>query len=394
MRRVVLLILAVAALLVALTTTGTATPSRRAKPPKSTTTTTVAPTTTTIAPTTTTAGPTTTTAAGCVPGTPITITVGGTYTGCYRSTDPATPAVRLQTAQPVLFDHARIEHTGKGLEDSVFGTQVTLQDSTFTQLPLTQVVNHRAVELEQVGSFTADHNRLTDGDGMWIGGPTSGPITVRYNDATDIGRYPHPTAGNCCVQFLQLDHVVSASIEVAWNRVTNTPGSSDAEDVINFYASGGTDSAHRSQVHHNLLDGSYDRSLSGDDTGTGMNLGDFADAHNYGHDNTLVSTTNAGIGISQADNYADNNLIVSDGAPQADPNGQAILAFENVTPPGAHATGNRVNFHRSTTDPTQWTCYMSAYCTGTTIVTLTEDQARAEWETSRQAAGVTVGPRP
>jgi hypothetical protein len=248
-----------------------------------------------------------------------------------------------------------------------------------------------------VGSFTAENNLLVDGDGMWVGGPTSGAVTVRYNDAVNIGRYPHPTAGNCCVQMMQLDHVVTCPIEIAWNKATNAPGQSDAEDVINFYSSGGTDSTHRSDVHHNLIDGSYDRSLSGDDTGTGMNLGDAGDAHNFAHDNVLVSVTNAGIGISQTDNYADANLVVSDGSPQSDPNGQAILAFESVSPAGVHATNTRYNFHRSLSDPTQWPCYQSAYCAGPPSdqqVDLTEDQARAEWEATRVAAGVTVGPRP
>jgi hypothetical protein len=374
-------------------------PWANAHPKRTTTTvaaTTTSTTTTTLPATTTTVAPTTTIVAGCVPGTPITITAGGTYSGCYRSTDPAVPAVTLATSQPVTLDHARVEHTGKGVEDTVTGTQLTVLDTVFQQLVLSQVVNHRAIELEGVASFIAEHNQLTDGDGFWVSGGvlTTGPISVRFNNEVNIGRYPHPTNINCCVQFVQFDHVVTWPFEIAWNKMTNAPGQSDVEDNINFYFSGGTDSAHRSDVGHNLIDGAYDRSLSGDDTGGGINLGDAGAAHNFGHDNVIVSTTNYGIAVHQLDNYADSNLIVNDGAEQADPNGQAVLAFQNVSPVGVHATNTRYNFRRFASDPDQWPCYQSVYCSGGVQVGLSEQDARDEWEAARVAAGVTVGPRP
>jgi hypothetical protein len=242
MRRVGL-VLALVALLCA---TGAAALAPTRKPPKPTPTPTATATST----------------SSCSPGTPVTVTTATTLTGCYRSTDPAVPAVKISTTAPVTLDHARVEHTGKGIEDTLTGSQVTTKDTVYQQLPLTQIVNHRAIELEGVASFTAEHNRLVDGDGMWIGGPTSGTVAVRFNEATNIGRYLHPMDSNCCVQFVQFDHVVSDSIEVGWNKITNTPGQSDAEDVISFYFSGGTDSAHRSNVHHNLVDGAYSRGLS------------------------------------------------------------------------------------------------------------------------------------
>ena len=81
-------------------------------------------------------------------------------------------------------------------------------------------------------------------------------LRVSYNLATNIGRYPHPTAGGCCVQFLGLDNVVTPDGQIHWKHA-NTPGQSGVEDNIGFYVSGGTDSAHRIDVGYNLIDGAY-----------------------------------------------------------------------------------------------------------------------------------------
>ena len=72
--------------------------------------------------------------------------------------------------------------------------------------------------------------------------------------------------------------------------------------------------------------------------------------------------------------------------------GQAFIIFENVNPPGPRATGNRINFVRSP-GGAQQPYWQPEYCADNVIVDLTEDQARAEWETARLAAGQVVGPR-
>ena len=140
------------------------------------------------------------------------------------------------------------------------GTRLTIVDSVFDQTNPGAVVNHRAVVVNQPASFVFEHNRLTDTDGVLIHGLTSlrvNPLRVSYNLAVNIGRYPHPTADNCCVQFLQLDHVVTPAGQVEWNHTRNLPGQSGVEDNIDLYVSGGTDSTHRFDVGHNLIDGAY-----------------------------------------------------------------------------------------------------------------------------------------
>ena len=48
---------------------------------------------------------------------------------------------------------------------------------------------------------------------------------------------------------------------------------------------------------------------------------------NYAHDNVVVSTTNYGISVNGANNYATNNVLVNDGAEQDSSFGQAIVAM-------------------------------------------------------------------
>jgi hypothetical protein len=359
----------------------------RAGEPTTTTATTEAPTTTTTAATTT-----TTTAASCDP---ITITTGGTYSGCYTSTDAAVPAVTLSTTQPVTLDHAQIQEKGSGIIDTVTGVDLTVHDSVFTQTAPGAVAQHRAVELHQPAAFVFDHNQLIDTDGIWIGGG-SAPIRVADNLASGIGRYPHPTSPNCCVQFLQLSAVNSPAIVVAWNHVTNLPGASGVEDVINVWRGGGTDSAHQAQIHHNLIDGAYPTDLAATDfTGGGILAHDGGagspGGHTVAHDNTVVSTTNYGVQCGGGtDCHLTSNLLVNDGSPATSTFGQAVSIHDATS---SDATGNSYNWKRSPSSG-QFGCWQSAYCSGGLQVATTEQQARDAWTASVPAAELPIGPRP
>jgi hypothetical protein len=304
--------------------------------------------------------------------------------------------VTILTTQPVTLSRAHIIAKGNGVwAYDTHGTQLTIVDSVFDQTNPGAVVQHRAVVVNQPASFDFEHNKLTDTDGVWIASLSTlqvNPLTVNYNLAINIGRYPHPTSGNCCVQFLQLDHVVTSAGQIEWNHTQNIAGQSGVEDNIDEYVSGGTDSIHRLDVGHNLIDGAYPITNDTGFTGGGINQGDGGGGHSLAHDNTVVSTTNYGIAVNSADNYATNNLLVNDGAEQISSFGQAIVAFQNVSPSGLHATGTSYNWHRSTTDATRYSCYESIYCSGMAVTT-TEQQARDTWEASRVSAGVIVGPQ-
>jgi len=283
---------------------------------------------------------------------PIRITAGGTYSGCYASTSTGTPAVTLATSQPVTLDHARVVAKGFGVQDTVTGTRLTVVDATFEQTDPGAVVAHRAIELQQPASFVAEHNRFTDGDGIWIGGGRVDPLTVRYNQAIDIGRYPHPTSSNCCVQFLQLDSVTAPAGEIAWNHTQNTSGRSGVEDNIN---------------------------------------------HTSVHDNTVVSTTNYGVGAAGGtDVHLANNLLVndtlgSDGSTHYYSEFAQAISIHDLT--ASEATNNSFNWRRDSST-SQFPCWIGTFCSGARQVSTTEQQARDAWTASVPAGARPIGPRP
>jgi hypothetical protein len=329
---------------------------------------------------------------------PITITTGGTYSGCYQSTSTGTPAVTLATSQPVTLDRARVIAKGFGVQNTVTGTRLTVVNTTFQQTNPGAVVEHRAIELQQPASFVAEHNRFIDGDGIWIGYGNVNPLTVRYNQAINIGRYPHPTSSNCCVQFLQLGWVTTPAGEIAWNHIQNTSGQSGVEDNINLFRSGGSDSAHKVDIHHNLVDGAYPLSSSDTTfTGGGIMAGDGTGSfgHTNVHDNTVVSTTNHGVGAAGGtDVHLFNNVLVndtlgSDGSTHYYSDfGQAIIIYD-VT--ASDATKASYNWRRDPTE-NQFPCWRSSFCSDNTHVSMTEQQARDAWAASVPTGVQPIGP--
>jgi hypothetical protein len=329
----------------------------------------------------------------------ITITTGGAYSGCYESTSTGTPAVTLATSQPVTLDHARVIAKGFGVQDTVTETRLTVVNTTFQQTNPGAVVTHRAIDLQEPASFVAEHNRFIDGDGIWIGGGNVNPLTVRYNQAINIGRYPHPTSPNCCVQFLQLGWVTTPAGEIAWNHIQNTSGRSGVEDNINLFQSGGSDSAHKVDIHHNLVDGAYPLSSSNTTfTGGGIMASDATGSfgHTNVHNNTVVSTTNYGVGAAGGtdvhlfSNVLVNDTLGSDGSTHYYSDFGQASSIHDVT--ASDATKASYNWRR---DPTasQFPCWMSSFCSGNTHVIMTEQQARDAWAASVPTGMQPIGPR-
>jgi hypothetical protein len=333
---------------------------------------------------------------------PITIRTGGTYSGCYASTSTGTPAVTLATSQPVRLDHARVIAKGFGVQDTVTGTRLTVVDTTFDQEDPGAVVGHRAIELQQPASFVAEHNRFTDGDGIWIGGGDVDPLTVRYNLAIDIGRYPHPTSGNCCVQFLQLSDVTTPAGEIAWNHTQNTSGRSGVDDNINLFRSGGASSTQRIDIHHNLIDGAYPLTPSNTQfAGGGIIAGDGGAGWANIHDNTVVSTTNYGVSAgangAQEVTLGPGNVLIndtkgSDGVTNYFSDFGQANSIQSGT--GNAVAGYRYNWRRDSTQ-TQFRCwsYNGQGCGSGTQVTTTEQQARDAWAASVPTSVQPIGPR-
>src|SRR5262245_12224101 len=390
--------------------------------------TTTSPTTTTlggVVPTTF-PGPTVTTApwTGACSG-PITISAGGQLTGgCYESTAVGTPAITIATTAPVVLDHVLVRHRGFGVfAQSTINTNVQVTNSTFIGTQDTTVVEQRAVYLLEPASFIFERNLLRDGQGVLINGNAvikSGAFRIRYNDYVDIGRWDAPTL----VGAVHFDQVkVSNGADVAWNRITNHRGRSVVEDCIGIHEShGGGTNPTRIEIHHNLINGCYPYSGDGASfTGGGIDLGDgdtTGGTWQYSHDNTMVRTTNngimvpAGTDLEHANNRIVNSGVADDGARVTSTFGNALNLWDN---PGYAVTPARCTMHDNAGDHRRWTgsawerswqntpaCDPAGGCTNNTNLglTLSDDaawlaevnDAIADWETARAAAGVQVGP--
>lgn len=98
-------------------------------------------------------------------------------------------------------------------------------------------VSQRAITAWRPREVVVEHDRFVDGHGIWLGadGDTATRrLAIRFNESIDVGRYGHPTEPNCCVQFVQLDHLVVDG-DIGWNRTANHAGRSSIEDNINLY---------------------------------------------------------------------------------------------------------------------------------------------------------------
>lgn len=383
------------------------------------TTTTVADPSTTVAPlpssapsaastveqTTSTVETTTTVPTGCDG--PVTITVGGTYTGCYQSAEPSTPAVRIATTAPVTLDHATVQHVGYGIQSGVGGVQLTVTNSKITAAdPGTASVIQRAINLNSPASLIAEHNNLTDGQGIWIGSGTPSVVRIRYNEVRNIGRYPHSTSNGCCVQFAQLTSVTSPGVEIAWNRTTNLYGQSEVEDNVNFYQSSGSDAAHPIDVHHNLFDGAWPRSGDGSSfTGSGALLGDAGGSNGNIHDNRVINTANIGFAVvGGSNNHLYGNRIVSDmrsGSTVVSATwsqGMSVWNPDNATMINDDAYDNSVALLRPDGRADWWlpACDPSTACTGNVSLPppdgAAEQAERDGFAVDAANAGVAMGP--
>ena len=254
-------------------------------------------------------------------GGPITITAGGTYSGCWVANQQRT-AVTIATSAPVTITDSVIE-SAVGLppnsklstfvQDSVVGVNLTITDTQFFGLYPggSNLWMGNAVTLSHgFASFIFQHNYIAQAGGIYLldSNPT-GSVLVQYNVAQDIdGRITNGTGGYVTsggvgvgyvkTDFIQLNHVNAAGIDIAWNQIQNIPNASRVEDNISIFSSNGT-SASPISVHDNYIDGGYPYPVMNTDyDGGGIMLGDGGGSYQDAYNNQVVATTNYGIANS------------------------------------------------------------------------------------------------
>ncbi len=264
---------------------------------------------------------------------PITIAYGGTYTGNWVSDDPGTPAILVQTNEPVYIENSSV--TGKGslivVKGSGSGANVTIQNVTGTALD-------PGIAGQQRGSFffgtamnsLAVTNCTMTGVsfGVYVEQSTLTALSISNNVANNMedrasdgnGGFTtvRPSLGHFAI--LSGVHATSGG-DISWNQVIDADGNSSVEDIINIYGSSGQSAANSIRIHDNYLQGAFSPADTDDNyTGSGImmdgssNSLDTATGFVQIYDNQIVHTANVGIGLDAGhDISATDNSIVSCG---------------------------------------------------------------------------------
>ncbi|MBB5234006.1 NPCBM/NEW2 domain-containing protein [Deinococcus budaensis] len=356
------------------------------------------------------------------------VTRGGTYSGNWESTD-TTPAVSIQTSEPVTIENANIR--GRGPLIHGYGANLTVRNVRGTSL--TPNILGRAAEMAiKIGdarNLRVEGSTFTGG-GIYvhnfIGDPAAGQgIRILKNNFVNIDGRKSDGAGGYSgsvirqmVQFNGVTRIPTA--EIAWNQNINEAGRSAGEDLINMYASSGTPDK-PILIHDNYLQGSYPANpTEGAHSGGGILLGDGVtgnpetNGYQHAYGNTVISTTNYGMAIIGGwGNRIENNRVISSGRT---PDGTRIAAqnvglyvwdmYGSGAAFGGHVMQNNTSgwtkvSATGTTSQNNWwfpngstNGSLTANNAGLGTQTLDSEQAEfVRWQSKLSAAGIVVGAR-
>ena len=264
---------------------------------------------------------------------PIKITKGGVYSGNWRTDDMDTPAVSVETSEPVTIENCHISHNGPGIWSPWSHARLTVRNCSFHGKAANVDGRERGraisipafVHLQVENNFFENTGNVVAVDGYSGDGTAAETLLVRYNKVRNIdGRYRD--GGRTLVNFVSVQNFMNAQGnprfgEIAWNDVVNLPDKSSTEDLINFYQAGGrVDSSFK--VHDNLLKGSYPTPATNPEaTGSGIQI-DGKDhtktAYIEVFSNTIMQTLNGGMGAAAGQHiHMHDNRVISSGKDDA-----------------------------------------------------------------------------
>jgi hypothetical protein len=282
--------------------------------------------------------------------TSIVITRGGTYSGIWTSNDPNTPAVTIQTDEPVTISNSTI--TGKGTLIRAAGTNglsLTLVNVTGTGSDPMVSGKARGKFLDATGlnALSVTHCTMTATSfGIYVAQSNLTSLVIQDNLGKDLDdRVSDGNGGTLLNQrvlghFLQLNTLtVPNGGDISWNQYTSTEGVASVEDLMNFFDANGGTAAHPIVVHDNYVEGALATGFTNGYTGSGINVEGVqtnpgqASAWIQVVDNQVVHTASVGIAITAGhDNLMQGNRVVSCGKDSQgnfiDMNGYAMMMWD------------------------------------------------------------------
>ena len=266
---------------------------------------------------------------------PLQITHGGVYSGNWTSNDLNTPAVTVNTEEPVIIRNSVI--SGRGVLIRILGSRagatVTVEDVTGNALD-------PAVSGKPRGSFIqadAVHALVVRNctiNGAAYGVKTAGGSPTTLVISNNIGRNLEDRASDghggllssepVMGHFVLLNHVVAAEgADIGWNQVIQDLGQTSTQDVVNIYESQGS-AKNPIRVHDNYIQGASSAIPGRHYAGTALMTDGDASANAVPSAyvdfdrNQIVQTAGTGIAIAFGhDIQARSNRVVSCGVDKA-----------------------------------------------------------------------------
>lgn len=328
-----------------------------------------------------------------VPTGPIVITQGGTYTGNWKTTD-GTAAVRIKTTEPVTIVNSTVTSTGTG---GMFVTDWPLAVDLTIEKVKAFGASGRFLETEGHKSVTVRNCTIDKTSGLYLNAAnSSSTVSITKNKLTNVQR----GSNGGYRQFVQLNRVVSNSLDISWNEVINEFGKSEVEDVISIHMSA---NAH---VHDNYIQGGFPAAVGDSYSGGGITIEEVGSHSNRILNNIVVGCINGGIGIAGGyNNLVQGNTVISDGRADGGPlfaaaNVGLIVWNSNNDPQfgGNRSIYNKVGYVRFDGQRNNmWFPHapQTDYALNTELPDPINDALEKEqwnvWVSKKQAAGITVG---
>lgn len=255
---------------------------------------------------------------------PLVITRGGKYTGNYKSTDPKTPAIWIQTGEPVEITGCIIASAGEMIHCSG-GTQANIHHNSLYGInPGKTDQWPRALNNYQPKTLVFENNFIEHSGGILVdhADSSSRSVVIRYNIIRNTDKRKGDLSTGEHRAAIQFNSVLRISGEIAWNQIENRPDSSFVEDNINMFNSGGTARVPY-LIHDNYIFGAYPYPLSSADyVGSGITIDGDPAANTKekmsqfinAFKNQVISTCNASMNIAAGhDIHFYENTMISSG---------------------------------------------------------------------------------